>query len=281
MNAKLIALIYIFTTVFTPGFYFSPERNSVPGWNLSMQSYTFHLFTLKESLRKTKEAEIHFIEIYPGQKLGGELGDEVFGYRLNAGQRNTIRKWAADYGVKIISSGVWVANTDEWEPIFLFAKEMGMEFITAEPALGDWNLMEKLARKYRIKVAVHNHPSETSYWNPEILLKAIGGRSNLLGACADVGHYKRMGLDPADCLRKLKGRIISLHFKDIEPKGENQTLEDVVWGQGILNTGEMLRELEKQGFKGYFTVEYEAEWENNLPSIKKSVEYFRAYPGNR
>lgn len=40
------------------------------GWHLSMQSYTFHLFTVAESLDKTEELGLRFIEIYPGQKMG-------------------------------------------------------------------------------------------------------------------------------------------------------------------------------------------------------------------
>ncbi len=36
------------------------------GWNLSLQSYTFHLFTVAESLDKTEELGIRFIKIYPG-----------------------------------------------------------------------------------------------------------------------------------------------------------------------------------------------------------------------
>ena len=134
--------------------------------------------------------------------------------------------------------------------------------------------METLAEKYRIKVAVHNHPSEQSYWKPEILLNDIRERSELLGACADVGHYKRMDLDPIACLKELEGRIISLHFKDVAPQGEEGTLEDVVWGKGILNVKGMMEELKRQDFKGYFTIEYEADWENNLPQIKESIAYF-------
>lgn len=244
------------------------------GWYLSMQSYTFHLFSVMESLDKTQELGIKFIEIYPGQKLGGEFGEEVFGYQLNENQMKKIKDAASERNIKIISSGVWTAKSEEWEKIFSFAQEMGMEFITAEPAHEDWDVVENLAKKHQIKVAVHNHPSEQSYWEPEILLKDIGKRSKLLGACADVGHYKRMNLDPILCLKQLEGRIISLHFKDIAPQGNDQALEDVVWGKGILNVKSMLEELKRQNFKGYFTIEYETDWENNLPEIKESTEYF-------
>ncbi len=244
------------------------------GWHLSMQSYTFHLFTVEEALDKTEELGIGFIEIYPGQKMGGSFGDLVFGYELSPEDQERLMVLAASKGIKIISSGVWTAKTEEWEPIFAFAKNMGMEFISAEPAREDWDLVEELAKKYHIKVAVHNHPSKSSYWSPEVLLGSIGGRDDLLGACVDVGHYKRMGLDPIPSMQQLKGKIIALHFKDIAPQGEEQTLEDVVWGQGILNVKAMMKELKRQNFKGYFTIEYEANWENNLPQIKQSIDYF-------
>lgn len=244
------------------------------GWHLSMQSYTFHLYTVMESLDKTRELGIRFIEIYPGQKLGNGFGEETFGYGLDEDRIKKLKDAASSRNIKIVSSGVWTATREEWEKIFSFAKDMEMEFIAAEPAHEDWDVVENLAKKHKIKVAVHNHPSEQSYWKPEILLKDIGKRSNLLGACADVGHYKRMNLDPVQCLRELEGRLLSLHFKDIAPQGNEGILEDVVWGKGILDVRGMMEELKRQHFKGYFTIEYEADWENNLPQIKESIEYF-------
>ncbi|MPM84140.1 hypothetical protein SDC9_131211 [bioreactor metagenome] len=83
-----------------------------------------------------------------------------------------------------------------------------------------------------------------------------------------------MGIEPVPALRELQGRLIALHFKDIAPQGEEGNLEDVVWGQGVLNVKGMLEELKRQNFKGYFTIEYEADWENNLPRIKQSMDYF-------
>ena len=244
------------------------------GWYLSMQSYTFHLFSVMESLDKTQALGVHFIEIYPGQRMGEGFGDAVFGYQLNEDQLKKLKEEAASRNIKVISSGVWTAQRQEWEPIFAMAKNMGLEFISAEPAREDWDVVEGLARKYGIKVAVHNHPSESSYWSPEVLLASIRDRDGLLGTCVDVGHYKRMGLDPISAMKQLDGKIFALHFKDIAPEGEAQSLEDVVWGTGILNVKGMMEELKRQNFKGYFTIEYEADWENNLPQIKKSIEYF-------
>lgn len=267
----LLLCLWISTSCTSSGTKTKAEQQ---GWQLSVQSYTFHLFTAIEALDKTAELGVKFIEIYPGQRMGEGFNDAVFGYQLNEEQRETLKKEAQSRDVKIISSGVWTAQKEEWEAIFSFAKYMEMEFISAEPAREDWDLVEQLAEKYQVKVAVHNHPSENSYWKPEILLNSIEGRSSLLGACVDVGHYKRMGLEPVPSLKRLEGKIISLHFKDIAPKREEETLEDVIWGEGILNVEKMMEELKRQNFKGYFTIEYEADWENNVPNIKESIEYF-------
>ena len=263
-----IALLY---SCSSPSTQTKAEKN---GWKLSMQSYTFHLFSVVEALDKTQELGLKYIEIYPGQKMGGEFGDATFGYALTSEQQSQLKELAKLKDVKIISTGVWVPQRDEWEKVFQFAKEMEMEFISAEPVKEDWDVVENLAKQYQIKVAVHNHPNEASYWKPEILLENIGDRSPLLGSTADVGHYKRMEQDPIPALKKLEGRLIALHFKDIAPEGSEAVLEDVVWGTGILNVKGMLEELKRQNFKGYFTIEYEANWENNLPEIKKSIDYF-------
>ncbi len=275
----LLLCIWIGTSC-TPNETKTKTKAEQQGWQLSVQSYTFHLFTAMEALDKTAELGVKFIEIYPGQRMGEGFNDAVFGYQLDEEQRETLKKEAQARDIKIISSGVWTAQKEEWEAIFSFAKDMEMEFISAEPAREDWDLVEQLAEKYQVKVAVHNHPSENSYWKPEILLNSIEGRSSLLGACVDVGHYKRMGLEPISSLKQIEGKIISLHFKDIAPKGEEETLEDVIWGEGILNVKEMMEELKRQNFKGYFTIEYEADWENNVPHIKESIEYFNKVAEN-
>lgn len=249
------------------------ERN---GWRLGMQSYSFHRFTLVEALDKTKELGVKYIEVYPGHKLGGKWGDKVFGFELDDQTRKEVKELAASKGIKIIGTGVFVTdNSSDWEKMFRFAKSMEMEFITCEPALKDWDLVEKLAKEYNIKVSVHNHPKPSDYWKPELLLGQIAKRSKLIGSCSDVGHWRREGLNQIDCLKELNGRIISFHFKDIAPKQAGEAEQhDVIWGTGILDVKEMLKELKKQNFKGVFSIEYEYNWDNSVPDIKQCINYF-------
>ncbi len=253
-----------------------PAKDGRPEWRIAIQSYTFHLFPLTEALDKTQELGVKYIEVYPGHKLGGKWGDRAFDFDLDAQTRKELRELASSKGIRIIAMGVYVAEKPEdWERIFRFARDMDMEFITCEPALGDWDLVEGLVKRYGIKIAVHNHPRPSDYWTPDNLLKVIDGRSEKIGSCADVGHWRREGLDQLDCLKKLEGHIISLHFKDIAPKQVGEAEQhDVVWGTGILDVKGMLRELRRQHFEGVFSIEYEYNWENSMPDIKRCIRYF-------
>lgn len=246
------------------------------GWRLGMQSYSFHLFSLTEALDKTQQLGLNYIEVYPGHKLGGKWGDRVFDFNLDKQTQQELKNLAHSKGIKIVGTGVYVAEkSSDWEKMFRFAKAMDMEFISCEPALADWDLVEKLSKQYGIKISVHNHPQPSDYWKPDNLLQAISHRSHLLGSCADVGHWRREGLNQIECLKKLDGRIVSLHFKDIAAKkaGEKEQ-HDVIWGTGILDIKAMLKELKRQNFKGIFSIEYEYNWENSVPDIKKCIQYF-------
>lgn len=246
------------------------------GWRLAIQSYTFNRFPLIEALDKTKELGIKYIEIYPGHRLGGKWGDKVFGFDLDSQTRQELKDLAATKDIKIIATGVFVANeSSDWDKMFAFAKDMNMEFITCEPALNDWDLVENLSQQYGIKVAVHNHPQPSAYWNPDLLLNAIGTRGKNIGSCADVGHWRREGLDQNECLKKLDGRILSLHFKDIAAKEEGVAEQhDVIWGTGVLDVKQMLETLKAQDFKGVFSIEYEYNWDNSVPDIKQCIDFY-------
>ena len=257
----------------------SPKQTKAEkyGWKLAMQSYTFHKVSFEEALDKTAGLGIKYIEAFPGHRLGGKWGDQVFGYGMDEQTRKEILDLASSKGVKIVGSGVFVpSDSSEWEKEFEFAKAMGLEYISAEPPMADWDLVEKLSDKYGIAVSVHNHPKPSTYWTPDSLLSAVSSRSSRLGSCADVGHWKRCGLDHLDCLRKLDGRIISFHFKDIAPENAEGGPHDVIWGTGVLDVPSMLRILKDQGFKGYFAIEYEYNWDNSVPDIKKCIEYFNS-----
>lgn len=270
---KSILFLFVSLIAFPAMAQTKAEKN---GWRLGMQSYSFHKFSLVEAFDKTNQLGIKNIEIYPGHKLGGKWGDKVFDFNLDATTQREVKELAKSKGIKIVGCGVYVAEkSSDWEKMFAFAKGMDLEFISCEPALSDWDLVERLAKKYNIRISVHNHPKPSDYWTPDNLLKAISDRSKLIGSSADVGHWRREGLNQIDCLKKLEGRLVSLHFKDIaEKKAGEAEQHDVIWGTGILDVKGMLKELKRQNFKGVFSIEYEYNWDNSVPDIKQCIDYF-------
>ncbi len=150
---------------------------------------------------------------------------------------------------------------------------MGLQNIVSEPKEEQIPLISKLCDEYKINVAIHNHPNPSHYWNPDILLSAIKGASPRIGACADVGHWIRSGLDPIECLKKLEGHVIEFHMKDLNEKGVRKA-HDLPWGTGISNIPAIMQEMKRQNFKGVISIEYEYDWEHNVPEVKASAEYF-------
>jgi sugar phosphate isomerase/epimerase len=225
------------------------------GWKLSVQAWTFRDRTAFEAIDAAHALGVKYMEFYPGQPLSPEQKDAKMGPDLSAAQRDAFKAKLSASGVKAMNFGVvnFTADAAAARKVFDFAKDMGLQTITCEPAdTAAWDAVEKLADEFRINAACHNHPKPTHYWNPDIVLEAIKGRSARVGCCADTGHWSRSGLNTVDCLKKYEGRIICLHFKDIT-KGEDRP-----WGTGDGDAAGMLRELYRQGFKGVISLEYES-----------------------
>ena len=83
----------------------------------------------------------------------------------------------------------------------------------------------------------------------------------------------RSGLNPVECLKKLEGRIIEFHFKDLNKAGPKAY--DVPWGTGVCDVKGMLdRDPPPEGPRRSSPIEYEHNWENSLPEIAQCVAYF-------
>lgn len=248
-----------------------PTTGAYDGWTLGVQTWSFNRFTLFEAIDKTRALGLSSIQAYPGQKISAEM-DAGFGPDSTAEQKQAVKDKLHDAGVAIDSFGVTGISSDEAtaRKLFDFAKEMGIQTIVSEPEFAQFDLIDKLCQEYRINLAIHNHPKPSRYWNPDTVLAVCEDRSKWIGACTDVGHWVRSGLDPVDCLKKLQGRIHDIHIKEIDDG------HDIVWGTGQGRMKGILEELHRQGYKGTFAIEYEYHWENNSPEIRQSVAYFNS-----
>ena len=133
-------------------------------------------------------------------------------------------------------------------------------------------MVDRLAGEYGIRVAIHDHPKPARYWDPEHTYDVIKDLKNV-GYCADLGHWKRSGLEPVVVLEKYGDRVFSSHFKDLVPNaGGKGGWHDVPWGTGESRAADMLAVLKQKGFHGPIAIEYETTWD--VPTLQKCVDFF-------
>lgn len=244
-------------------------------WKLSIQTWTFHKYSFLQSVEKADSLGVKFLEVYPGQKVGGDI-QGAFSYSLDKDSRDKLKQFLEYRGIKVVALGVIdkdYYNKDNLEKFFEFAKYMGISFITAEPEWNDLDEFNRLAGKYKVKVALHCHPRPSShYWHPDSTVKAMKGRKNI-GAWPDIGHWARNGVNILDAMKKVKGKIWGLHLKDVAAFGNLQT-EDVLFGKGICDIPAVLKELNRQRFKGVIAMEYEVNEDNNMEDMRINKAFY-------
>ncbi|MDR2169181.1 MAG: sugar phosphate isomerase/epimerase [Planctomycetaceae bacterium] len=247
-----------------------PAQDAVKklGWAIGPQIYSFNRFPFDEAIKKVKETGSTSFELYSGQRLSKNKPVNV-GPNLKGDDLKFFNDLLAETGCKPHAMGVCPADKAHFE----FAVKIGISVLNVEPSFKDIPNVNKLAEEYKIKVGLHNHPKASIYWDPEIVLNQLKDSGELVGACCDTGHWLRSGLDPLESVKKFKGRIVSFHIKDLQKQGNNFVF--VPLGKGDCKIVEILSEVAAQKVKCPFSIEYEAEWNNNVKPVTESVSFFR------
>ena len=262
------------TALATPSWASEKARCSSPtaaamGWHVGVAQYTFRRFSFYEALEMTADLGIQNIEPAFFLRLDKSRPELKVNEELAPAVRKELKQKLGDAGITI--SGFYSnlnTDADQAKRIFEFCKEMGIASIVAEPQAEAFDMIEKLCDEYEINLAVHNHPeSPTSkYWKPENVLAVCKDRGPRIGGCCDTGHWVRSGLDPVACLKKMEGRILGFHLKDAAEIGVVEC-RDMPLGEGAGNYAAVLTELNRQGYRGVMTIEYE----HDSPELNEDV----------
>ncbi|HPD15783.1 MAG TPA: sugar phosphate isomerase/epimerase [Planctomycetota bacterium] len=233
------------------------------GWRFGITAYTFRHLALVEAAEQVAALGLRYIEGFTWQKLSARKPNVVTNETMSADDRKEAKARLADLGVQLVSCYCQaMAQEAACRKLFDWAKEMGMEILVAEPPANAYEMLDKLLGEYQLSLAVHNHPKPSGYWSPEVFLKAAEGRTRRIGVCGDTGHWARSGIKPADALRQLEGRIVSLHIKDIA-KFDDPKCPCVTFGAGEGDLAGVAREIRRQGIKPLITIEHEV----NAPTV--------------
>jgi len=251
-----------------------PGPKAPANWKLGIALWTFHRFTVAESIRKSDSAGVHYIEGSTFQKVGDEIESTGMSQISDDGIVK-LNKYLDDHHIQMKSIYVFGGKTlASWKPGFELAKRLKLEFVTAEPPRELWDGIDSLAGVYHVKVAIHNHwKGMSAYWHPDSVLAAIKGHPNF-GACPDLGHWPKSGIDAVYGLKKLQGHILAIHLKDADQLN-NPKANDVNLGKGVVDFKAAFAELKRQNYKGYIYIERDADYRpSNLPSVIEEIAYY-------
>lgn len=248
-------------------------------WNIGVALYSFNRFSFADALDKADSAGVSYVEGFSFHNMGKEFNDKTMAAMTDEDISKLKEMLSAK---KLEMQSMYVSgakNEADWKYYFELAKAMNMQHLVAEPEKESWDMLDSLAGVYKIKVAIHEHAKgKSQYWHPDSVIAAMKDHQNF-GVCADLGHWERSGLNPAECLKKLEGKILGVHLKDIH-QSDNPDANDVVIGKGVINFPAIIDEFKRQQFKGVIHVECEHKMENNLAEVIAGKKYFEELYSN-
>ena len=272
-------LIYMMAALFMFGCCPSKQGETKPQRKVGVAMFTFYKRNLDEVIPLLKDMGVDAIGL-SSTALSAKFPKVKTGPEMNAEQKAYLKKLLADNGIKIASFGVRTPTEEaKIKEMCEFAKEFDIPLILTESVGSTIGLWDKYCQQYGLKMALHNHASDivkrNSYFNPNITRAAIGDYKNVY-ACPDNGHYARSGIQGVAAYKILEGKIAMLHFKDMS-KFDDLKAKTVPYGKGVLDLPALLAELDRQKYDGYFMIEYEDNFANNLAEVKECVEYLRSH----
>jgi len=246
------------------------------GWRLGVTAYTFHRYTLFETIEKTEQLGLPHLGGLSFQKVSSEI-DKPFDAKLNDAELQAIRLKLDDAGVRMLTCFyAKIPNHEEGcREVFEFARKMGVETLISEPPLESLDMIERFCEAYDIDLAIHNHGQKASphYWSPEAVMKVCDGRGAHIGVCADVGYWMRSGLDPVAAVKTIGPRLFVVQLHDLDALTSEG--HDVPWGTGAGKTEAFLTELHRQGVQPkMFGLEYSYDWYDSMPEVTQCVRFF-------
>ena len=247
----------------------SPAPGDAPanGLKLGVASYSLRNFPLDKALemiRALRTPYVNFKSVHlPYEKSPAELA--------------ALRARIEADGFTIVGGGTITFSKDTDEDVrryFDYAKAAGMPLIVGTGAPAVMPRVERFARQYDIKVAIHNHGTEDkNFPSPYDVLAVVKDMDPRMGLCIDIGHTVRTGTDVVKAIVDAGPRLLDMHAKDLRDLTAKES--QCIVGEGALPIAGIFRALEEIRYPGYVNLEYEIDAADPLPGMKQSFAYMR------
>ena len=247
----------------------SGEGSAAP-IRLGVASYSFRKFGPADVIKFMKELNTPYLNVKD--------------FHLPMTPTDEIQPSAEKYraaGIKLTAAGTIYFTKDDDADMrakFEYVKAAGIPLIVAGPTPETLARLERFAKQYDIKIAIHNHGPEDKYFpTPLDTWKAVQGKDSRMGICVDVGHTARAGLDVPHAIREVGPRLYDVHMKDL--RNDNGKWIQVAVGDGELPVEEIFAALIAVKYRGFVDLEYEIQEDDPLPGMIKSFAYMRGVLG--
>ena len=236
------------------------------GLRVGVASYSLREFPLTEALQGIRRLGVHYLS----------LKEVHLPLSASLEQRRQAHQQAEDLGLTITSCGVIYLKNDEAQmhQAFDYVRDLGASVAVVGAGRDVLPTLDKVIRSYDLKAAIHNHgPNDKLFPSPLQVYDAVKDLDRRIGVCMDIGHTFRTHEDLVDDLKKVRDRLYSMHFKDLD--SDHADAKDVPVGTGVLPIIALLRELLHSGYKGELQLEYEAEPKDPLVGMAASIGFMR------
>ncbi len=243
------------------------EPKHSPEMRLGVATYSLRSFRRDLAIRMIREMGIHYADV---KEFHLPYNDSPV--ELAAGRRQFDAA-----GIQVIGGGnITLKENDEpsLRRYFDYARTCKFPIMVCAPTRNNLPLVEKLAKEYDVKIAIHNHgPEDQQFPTPRSVLAAVKDMDPRMGLCIDIGHTARTGQDLVESIAAAGPRLFEMHFKDLREKGAKES--QCVVGEGVLPIPAIFRELRKIGYTGVCSLEYEIDEDNPVPGMQRSFAYMR------
>lgn len=234
---------------------------------LGVASYSFRKLNRGQAIAAIKELHTPYVNIKEFHLL----------YKATPEERAAGRREFEAAGLKIAGGGTIYMQKDDDADIryyFDYARQCGMPLMVIGATATTLPRIEKFAKEYNIKVAVHNHgPEDKHFPTPQSALKLVKDMDPRMGLCIDVGHTARTGVDVVESIREAGPRLLDMHIKDLRDLRGKDT--QCVVGEGAMPIVTIFKTLKRMNYQGHVMLEYEIDAENPLPGMQRSFAYMR------
>ncbi len=241
------------------------EAKSAHPLEVGIAGYTFAKFDLDKSIAMMKRLGVHYLSV------------KEIHLPLNSSQETidaAMAKFkAAD--INVYTVGVIYMKTKEAVDLaFSYAKKCGVTMIVGVPNYDLLDYAEEKVKEYNIRLAIHNHgPEDALYPGPKDVYDRIKNRDARMGLCIDIGHATRAGYSADKAVKDFKDRLFDLHIKDVSIAAKDGKAIEI--GRGVINFPALVKALNKIGYKGICSIEFEKDMTDPLAGIAESIGYFK------